>query len=178
MQKSQIQFKREANMTLEQQKLVAANVDVIDRAISSLKLWKYYDDYYGIAAIQLCEIAMKKNFEDEESFRKYAYVSIIHAILKHIQETAELNQVPDNTLIFEHCNHMNQRMEFYDQDINFGIQIQLILKTLTESERQIVAMRYMGYTYQDIANKHNVSYRAIQSRMKYIKQKFIAGGLA
>lgn len=174
----------------EFEKVVNDNKALITSIIKNMELecghFKLsWDDLYQEGLIALHEAYVNYDGRQETKFSTFAYMVIHRKLHKYYyqQITHYQNEIYslDNTDLFDY----NSRIGDYvagDHGIRYEAEdrqnrIDKLFTVLNEEDQYIVALRAYKNTYEEIANKLNISKKRIDNRLLRIKDRFIKNNM-
>ena len=131
---------------------------------------KYRDDYYGDAAIGLCEAVVK--FDESNgtilNFTQYARTIVINKIkMVYRKELSKKRDIIKVGL----SGAQNKKDESFENNFNFRLIFLDFSQLLYMKEQIIVKMILEGYTYAEIGNELGMSGQAIHKKIKKIRRR-------
>ena len=158
-------------MTKQQNKLVTDHHYLIAQCMKICKIpLKYRDDYYGDAAIGLCEAVVK--FDESNgtilNFTQYARTIVINKIkMVYRKELSKKRDIIKVGL----SGAQNKKDESFENNFNFRLIFLDLSQLLYMKEQIIVKMILEGYTYAEIGNELGMSGQAIHKKIKKIRRR-------
>lgn len=149
-------------LTLEQQTLVEKNHNLIYAILHKYKL--PVDDYYGVAAIGLCNAALAYD-PGKGKFSTFACRVMINELFGEIRRENAKKRGKRKTISMD--SYKGERLvksiparDDLEQRAMFLDAIEQI-KELPPKQREVVAMLIEGYTYQEISERTGYSCTAV-----------------
>lgn len=117
--------------------------------------------------------------EDKGSFPSFVQLCVLRQILDAVKRDNGVNQKPlsnyvklDNALIFsEDANSPLDNLLRKEYSLKVA---QVINEKLTPFEKQVLTMFSDGYSYDDIADKTNKSYKAVDGALQRARRKLLS----
>lgn len=166
-------------LTLEQQKLVTENHNLIYKVLNDLKA--NLDDYYDIAAIGLCK-AGKKYKEGKSSFSTYAYSVMKNEIVDKFRSNSATSKIGMVEISTEQtmgsddgkCRILDTISSNDDTEdkIITGEVLTELNRHLTDTEKQILRSLLNDKTYSEIVEEVGISKTRICQLRKRIGLKY------
>ena len=158
-------------MTKQQEKLVTDHHYLIAQCMKICKIpLKFHDDYYGDAAIGLCEAAIK--FDELNlnigEFPVYSRTVIVNKIRK-LQERNMCKKRYVIEVPIHRCNNIEDKI--FENNLDIWLIFYGIYGLLYMKEQIIVKMILEGYTCAEIGDKLGMSGQAIHKRIKKIRKR-------
>ena len=158
-------------MTEQQDKLVADHHYLITQCMKICKIpLKFHDDYYGDAAIGLCEAAIKfdrlnLNIVEFPAYSRRVIINRIHNLRK--RSTRKKRQLVEVSI---HAGE-NVEDETFQNNFDFMSTFTAICCLLLVEEQIIVRMMLDGYTYEEIGEELNITRSGVCKRLKRMRRR-------
>lgn len=162
--------------------MVEDNHNLIYAFANSRKL--SLEEYYGLLAIELCE-TIKYFDETKGALSTIYYLRCDNLIKGQYRRNNRLKRRSGNilSLDYEYKNDLGERTtmcEIYNFDTGECLEEDAISNTILDdiedSEyKEIVMMRYDGYTQVEIANRLGISQSKISNTLQKVRREFIDG---
>jgi len=118
--------------------------------------WKRQDDYYGVAAIALCEASIQytdNNLEEQVSFGRFAKIIIKNQI---IDEFRKENAHKRKCFVVNIDDEELASDLALEDDMLCNANIVELLRRLPERQKKVLFYLYEGYSHKEIGEKLNV----------------------
>ena len=142
------------------------------------------EEWYGLLAIELCE-TIKYFDKDKGALSTIYYLRCDNLIKGQYRRNNRLKRRSGTilSLDYNYKNELGEKTtmsEIYDFETNECLEddaiSNVILNDIDDSEyREIVGMRYEGYTQTEIANALGISQSKISNTLQKVRREFIDG---
>lgn len=132
---------------------------------------KRHDDYYGVAAIGLCEAAIEytnRNLQTEIPFVRFARVIIKHKIIDEFRAENALKRTCETANIDD--EEISSSYSLEDEVVGKDVLVE-ILSELIPLHKEIMVRLYDGCSCKEIAERFNLSHDNVRRIKGVIKKK-------
>lgn len=163
-------------MTEEQKRLVTENHNLIYGFLCKHKLPQ--EEYYGVAAYGLCQAAITYN-EEKAGFPSYAYKCMLNAILFEKRKNNASKRMADiiHSSLDSPIESENEQLSLMDilpsgnstqEEALALIILERYFDTVSERDRKILELFYLGYKSSEIEKMFNISHTTVSK----VRNKF------
>lgn len=144
------------------------------------------DDMYQEGLIALYDAYINYDKQKDVKFSTYAYVLIKRAIrkcyqshinkYKHESFSIDTIDLVDHSAIISDCSVSDSVMDNIKAD-EIRNKIDRQFKILKQEDQKIVALRALNNTYEQIADKLNITSKKVDNRLFRIKERFLKNNI-
>lgn len=153
----------------ELNKIIMNNEYLVLSCIKRLRIYQNYEDFYqvGMMALYKAIRVYEINLDLSKNFGVYAYYIILNHMKNEIKRLKRLLSLEELIDLYHH----QASCYVFEDNIANKIELEYLLRTLTEDEREIIELKKLGMKNSEIANELNLNVEQVKYKVKNIIKK-------